>query len=211
MLLFNRTLVTTGDMEAVFPIVQELAATMKMETGVSVNVWAGSNGYVAGTLGFSVAYESLAARAEVTSKLGASKAWWISNRKLREHMVSMEPDIIYQYIRGGTLGTNIPLGTVVSQCQFQLAQGGDWMAALKWANEYADMCKKLTGIDTNILHTLYGVLGGIGMLTGIPSMAAVDGYRGKLSASSEFLPKFLEGVRHALAGSVIQRHLVKIA
>jgi hypothetical protein len=211
MLLFNRALVTTGDMEALLPIVQELAATVKQDGGVAVNVWGGSNGCVVGTLAFSIAYESLAARADANAKLGASKAWWALNRKLREHVLSVEPDLILQYIRGGTMGTDIPVGTVVSQSMFQLAQGGDWMAALKWANEYADLCKGITGVDTNILHTIYGVLGGVAMLTGFPNAAAVDAYRTKLTTSPEFLPKFLEGGKQAMAGSVIQRHIVKIA
>jgi hypothetical protein len=35
--------------------------------------------------------------------------------------------------------------------------------------------------------------------------------RAKLTTSPEFLPKFLEGGKQAMAGSVIQRHIVKIA
>jgi len=76
MYLFNRLLVTSGDMEAVMPAVHEVAAVMKHEAGVPFNVWVGGNGFVTGTIGFSVAYESLAARAQVTAKLSASKAWW---------------------------------------------------------------------------------------------------------------------------------------
>ena len=66
-------------------------------------------------------------------------------------------------------------------------------------------------VGTNILHSLYGVLGGEGMLTGFANAAAVDEYRSKLLVSSEYLPKFLEGGKFATAGTVLQRHLVKIA
>ena len=91
------------------------AAIVQKEAGTTVHVWAGGNGFVTGSLGFSIAYETLAARSAVTAKLGASKAWWAANRQFREHVVSMEPDTIYRYIRGGTMGPNIPLGTTVQR------------------------------------------------------------------------------------------------
>lgn len=102
---------------------------------------------------FSVAYESVAARAAATSRLMAAKGWWEVNRKMREHMTSAEPDTILNYIRGGSLGTGIPVGTIVQTSQFQLAQGADWMDTLKWANEFADMHTKITGNDVNIVHS----------------------------------------------------------
>lgn len=74
MLLFNRSVVTTGDMEALMPLVQNLAAIVQKEAGTTVHVWAGGNGFVTGSLGFSIAYETLAARSAATAKLGASKA-----------------------------------------------------------------------------------------------------------------------------------------
>ena len=166
MYLFNRLIVTSGDMEAVMPAVHEVAAVMKHEANVPFNVWVGGNGFVTGTIGFSVAYESLAARAQVTAKLSSSKAWWAAGRNLRALASSVEPDTIYRYIHGGTMGAGIPLGTVVTQNQMQLAQGGDWMAAVKWALEYAEVCKKITGTDTNVMHSVYGKLGEIVMLTG---------------------------------------------
>ena len=49
------------------------------------------------------------------------------------------------------------------------------------------------------------------MLTGFPNAAAVDEYRGKLIANPDYLPKFPEGGQYALAGTVLQRHIVKIA
>ena len=211
MYLFNRLLVTSGDMEAVMPAVHEVAAVMKREAGVPFNVWVGGNGFVTGTIGFSVAYESLAARAQVTAKLSSSKAWWAAGRNLRALASSVEPDTIYRYIHGGTMGAGIPLGTVVTQNQMQLAQGGDWMAAVKWALEYAEVCKKITGTDTNVMHSVYGKLGEIVMLTGSLNAAAADERSAKLLASAEFMPKFLEGGQHAMAGSVMQRQIVKIA
>ena len=211
MYLFNRLLVTSGDMEAVMPAVHEVAAVMKREAGVPFNVWVGGNGFVTGTIGFSVAYESLAARAQVTAKLSSSKAWWAAGRNLRALASSVEPDTIYRYIHGGTMGAGIPLGTVVTQNQMQLAQGGDWMAAVKWALEYAEVCKKITGTDTNVMHSVYGKLGEIVMLTGSSNAAAADERSAKLLGSAEFMPKFLEGGQHAMAGSVMQRQIVKIA
>ena len=211
MYLFNRLLVTSGDMEAVMPAVHEVAAVMKREAGVPFNVWVGGNGFVTGTIGFSVAYESLAARAQVTAKLSSSKAWWAAGRNLRALASSVEPDTIYRYIHGGTMGAGIPLGTIVTQNQMQLAQGGDWMAAVKWALEYAEVCKKITGTYTNVMHSVYGKLGEIVMLTGSSNAAAADERSAKLLASAEFMPKFLEGGQHAMAGSVMQRQIVKIA
>ena len=73
------------------------------------------------------------------------------------------------------------------------------------------MCKQITGIDTNVLHTIYGKLGDVTMLTGMANAAAVDEYRAKLMASAEFMPKFLEGAQYAIPNTIVQRQLVKIA
>ena len=208
MLLLNRTVVTTGDMPAIMPVVQEVV-NIANGVGVPLQAWVGGNGYLTGSLSFSVAYESLAARADATAKLAAAKGWWEANKKLREYMVSFEPDTIYNYVRGGSLGTAIPLGTVVTQNSFQLAQGADWMATLKWANEFADKNKEVTGVDTNILHTVYGVLGQVGFLAGYPNAAAIDAVRAKLTP--EWMSKFLEGSKFAMTGTAMQRTLTKIA
>ncbi len=208
MLLFNRLVVTKGDFPVIMPLVQEVISIAK-GVDVPLQAWAGSNGYVWGSLGFSAAYESLAARAESGPKLMAAKGWWEVNRKLQEHVVSFEPDTILNYVRGGSMGTAIPVGTVVTQNTFQLAQGADWMATLKWANEFADLNKALTGVDFNIMHTIYGVLGGVGFLAGYPDAAAIDAARAKLTP--EWMAKFLEGAKFATAGTVMQRMMTKIA
>ena len=208
MLLFNRLVVTTGDMPAIMPLVQEIVSIAN-GAGNPLQAWAGGNGYVAGSIGFSAAYESLAARAEAGTRLVAAKGLWEVYRKMREHTVSMEPDMILNYVRGGSLGTAIPVGTVVQQNTFQLAQGADFMATLKWANEFADLNKALTGVDGNILYTIYGVLGGVGFLTGYPNMAAIDAARAKMTP--EWMAKFLEGSKFGMAGSGMQRTVTKIA
>ena len=208
MLLFNRLVVTTGDMPAIMPLVQEIVSIAN-GAGNPLQAWAGGNGYVAGSIGFSAAYESLAARAEAGTRLVAAKGLWEVYRKMREHTVSMEPDMILNYVRGGSLGTAIPVGTVVQQNTFQLAQGADFMATLKWANEFADLNKALTGVDGNILYTIYGVLGGVGFLAGYPNMAAVDAARAKMTP--EWMAKFLEGSKFGMAGSGMQRTVTKIA
>ena len=210
MYLFNRAIYTNGDMEALMPLFQESIVLMK-SAGVSMNVWAGGNGFQFGTVGFSVAYESLAARAAVNAKLGTNKSWWALARKMTEYARSWEPDTIYQYVRGGTIGTDIPLGTVVNQNQIQTKGPNEWKAAIQWANEHAELCKQITGIDTNVLHTIYGKLGDVTMLTCMANAAAVDEYRAKLMASAEFMPKFLEGAQYAIPETIVQRQLVKIA
>ena len=208
MLLFNRLVVTTGDMPAIMPLVQEIVSIAN-GAGNPLQAWAGGNGYVAGSIGFSAAYDSLAARAEAGTRLVAAKGLWEVYRKMREHTVSMEPDMILNYVRGGSLGTAIPVGTVVQQNTFQLAQGADFMATLKWANEFADLNKALTGVDGSILYTIYGALGGVGFLTGYPNMAAVDAARAKMTP--EWMAKFLEGSKFGMAGSGMQRTVTKIA
>jgi hypothetical protein len=158
-----------------------------------------------------VGYESIAARAAATSRLMATKGWWEVNRKMREHVLSSDPDIIMNYVRGGSFGTAIPVGTIVQTNQFQLAQGADFMAALKWANEFADLHTKVTGVEGNILHTIYGVLGGMGMIMGFPNAEEIDAARAKASASAEWMTKYLEGGKFAMAGTLIARLMTKVA
>jgi hypothetical protein len=208
MLLFSRLMVTTGDMPAVMPLVQEVVSIAN-GAGNPLQAWAGGNGFVAGSIGFSAAYESLAARAEAAAKLMAAKGLWEVYRKFREHSISMEPDMILNFERGGSMGTAIPVGTVVVQNYFQLAQGGDWMATMKWANEFADLNKALTGVDFNIIRTIYGTLGQVGFLAGYPNVAAVDAARAKMNP--EWMAKYLEGSKFAATGTVMQRMMTKIA
>jgi len=93
MLLFNRTVQTSGDLPALMPLLQEISGICK-KNDVPMNVWVGGNGFVIGTVVFSVGYESLAARAAATTRLMAAEGWWEVNRKMREHMTSAEPDTI---------------------------------------------------------------------------------------------------------------------
>ena len=190
------------------PLVQEVVSIAN-GAGNPLQAWAGGNGFVAGSIGFSAAFESLAARADAAARLMAAKGLWEVYRKMREHTVSMEPDTILNYVRGGSLGTAIPVGTVVTQNYFQLAQGADWMATLKWANEFADLNKALTGVDFNIIYSIYGVLGQVGFLAGYQNAAAVDAARAKMNP--EWMAKFLEGSKFATAGTVMQRMMTKIA
>jgi hypothetical protein len=211
MLLFSREIQTNGDMPKIMPLVQEFVDIAK-SVGVPLRVWAGSNGCVAGSMAFTANYESLAARAEGTAKLGSAKGWWETVRKFREFGITSEPDNIYAYVRGGTANPEIPLGTVIQQNYFQLnATGGDFLAAIKWMNDFADLTKSITGVDANIINTIYGALGRIGMFAGYANAAQIDEARAKLIANAEWFPKFLEGGKFAIPGTIMQRHIVKIA
>ena len=211
MLLMYRMFVTNGDMVSVLPIMQEIVAIVREVTGVPIHAWSGSNGYVSGTAAISIAYNSLAERSEAMAKLGSSKSLWAANQQLRKFTLNSDADVIYQYVRGGSLGPNIPLGTIVAEIQLQLAQGDDWLSTFKWANEFASLCKETTGIETSVMHSIFGVLGALRMLTGFNNAGAVDKHRLALDANPEYLAKFYEGTKYAVTGSVTQRHLVKIA
>ena len=210
MLLSNRTVLTNADIPKIMPIVQEMSSICKAND-IPLHVWVGGNGYVAGTLIFTVGYESLTERFNSNAKLMKSKEWWETNRKLREFTISIEPDTIYSFVRGGVSGPASPLGTIVQAASFQLAQGADWLGALKWANEYAELSSKISGVDVNVVHTSVGVLGAIGMFSGYANGEDLDAARTKGNASTELMAKFFEGGKFAIAGTVVQRHMIKIA
>ena len=211
MLLSNRTVLTNADLPKMMPILQEMSSICKAND-IPLHVWVGGNGYVAGTLIFTVGYESLTERFTSNAKLIASKEWWEANRKLREYTISIEPDTIYNYVRGGVSGpaNPIPLGTFISSTSFQ-ATGTDWLGMLKYLNEYAEMSTKITGVDVNVVHTTVGVLGGVGMFSGYANGEDLDAARTKGNASTELMAKFFEGGKFAIAGTVVQRHMIKIA
>jgi len=211
MLLSNRTVLTNADVPKILPIVQEMSSICKAND-IPLHVWVGGNGYVAGTLIFTVGYESLTERFNSNAKLLALKEWWEANRKLREYTISVEPDTIYDYVRGGVSGpaNPIPLGTFINSTSFQ-ATGTDWLDMLKYLNEYAEMSTKITGVDVNVVHTTVGVLGGVGMFSGYANGEALDAARTKGNASTELMAKFFEGGKFAIAGTVVQRHMIKIA
>jgi hypothetical protein len=211
MLLFNREIQTIGDLPAIMPLVQEFVGIAK-SVGVPLQAWLGTNGCVAGSMAFSANYESLAARADGTAKLMAAKGWWETLRKFREYAVSSEPDNIYTYVRGGTTGVEIPVGTVIQRNYFQMGTaGGDFLGVINWMNEFAELTKSITGVDSNIIVSTYGALGRIGMFAGYANAAQIDEARAKTAANAEWFPKFLEGGKFAMPGSVMQQHIVKIA
>ena len=106
---------------------------------------------------------------------------------------------------------NIPIGTVIQQNYFQIASGADFLATLKWMNELVDLGKQITGNDAAIIHTLFGTLGTVGYFTGYANAAQIDEARAKIAANAEWFPKFLEGGKYAGSGTVVQRHMIKIA
>ena len=211
MLLSNKTVLTNADLPKIMPIVQEMSSICKAND-IPLHVWIGGNGYVAGTLIFTVGYESLTERFNSNAKLIASKEWWEVNRKLREYTISVEPDTIYNYVRGGVSGpaNPIPLGTFINSTAFQ-ATGTDWLGMLKYLNEYAEMTTKITGVDVNVVHTTVGVLGGVAMFSGYANGEDLDAARTKGNASTELMAKFFEGGKFAIPGTVVQRHMIKIA
>ena len=210
MLLLNREIQTNGDFEKMMPLIQEFISIAR-SAGVPLNAWAGTNGCVAGTIAFGAMNESLADRAAGSAKLQSTKAWWETGRKFREFVVSTQPDNIYNFVRGGVTGIEIPIGTVIQQNYFQIASGADFLATLKWMNELVDLGKQITGVDAAIIHTLFGTLGTVGYFTGYANAAQIDEARAKIAANSEWFPKFLEGGKYAESGTVVQRHVVKIA
>jgi len=113
MFLLNRTMVATGDMEVILPLLQELVAVAQKDAGVHIKAWAGLHGYALGTIVFSGTFESNAEGAANLAKLSASKAWREAGRKFRTHVQSKEADTTLQYIRGGSMGHDIPVGTIV--------------------------------------------------------------------------------------------------
>ncbi len=211
MLIFYREMVTNGDPEKVLPLVQEIASLAKRHD-VPVNAWQGSNGHVLGTIAFSVRYESLSARATAGARLYGDKLWPTLSRRLSEVLIGTPgPDLITNVVRGGDGNQEIPVGTVVTQNQFQLARSDDFLKAMAWANEMADMVKLLIGVDPIVGHTLYGPLGGIGLLNAYPNFAEVDQAVAKLLTSNDYMTKYLESGKFALPGSATQRQIIKIA
>jgi hypothetical protein len=82
---------------------------------------------------------------------------------------------------------------------------------LKYLNEYAEMSTKITGVDVNVVHTTVGVLGGVGMFSGYANGEALDAARTKGNASTELMGKFFECAKFAVTGTVMIRHMIKIA
>ena len=209
MLLVHREVQTTGDMEKIMPLLQDFASIAK-SSGMTLHTWAGYNGCVAGTVQFNVNYENLAEGAEMNAKLQSQKAWWETLRKFREHVISTQADTVYTYMRGGTANVDIPIGTFIQQNYFQY-NGSDFVSALTWMNELVELAKSITGVDANIGTSTYGTLGHMVYFAGYASMAQIDEAREKLMANPEWFPKFLEGQKYSIPGTVVQRHIVKIA
>ena len=212
MLLFTREIVTTGEMDKIMPIIQE-AMAMARAAGIPMSAYAGANGHVPGTISFGAQYESTAARAAAQAKL-FNQAWFDLNRKILAFRLEGQPqreDMMFNFVRGGDEIVEIPMGTVFNQTYFTLASSTSFPKALAWANEIAEVGKKITGNDSSVLFSIYGPLGIIGMMSAYENFAKADEARAKLIANAEWMPKFLEAGQFAMPGTRFQKQIVKIA
>ena len=210
MYLFNRTIETTGEMAKIIPILHD-AKKAGLAAGVDYTIWIGGAGYKNGTVIFTTPYENLVDRADATAKLGASKAMVQVNERIIPYIRNVEPDMIMQYLKGGTFASAVPVGAVVSLVQSQLAQGADWMKTLEWAMSMADLNEKISGVTANLGMVIFGPVGGLIQFTGYANAAAAEAARQAQLASSEWLPQFIKGGQFVLAGSVLSRQMTKLA
>ena len=210
MYIFTRIVETDGEMDVVLPTVMELQKVASDVAGLNVVAWSGGLGFRNGTLMFSVAYERVSDRAAATGKLAGSKAWADANRQLIPHIRSVEPDVLAQIIKGGSIGGQIPAGAVINSIQSRLAAGADWAACLQWAVEQAEINEKLCGVPGNVAYAVYGELGTINMYTGFPNAEAAEAARDAWVSSPEWMEHFLNGGAFAMEGSVLSRQLTKI-
>jgi len=210
MYLFNRTIETTGEMAKIVPILHDMKKAIEA-AGVNATIWVGGAGYKMGTVIFTTPYENLADRVEANAKLGASEAVVEANQKLISYTRNVEPDMIIQYVKGGTFAATVPVGAVVTLVQSQLAQGADWMKTMEWAMELAELDEKITGTQSNLGMVMFGPLGGFIHFSGFANAAAAEAALDAKSANTDWLPLFLKGTPYVLAGSVMSRQMTKIA
>jgi len=210
MYLFNRTIETTGEMAKIVPILLDMKTAIK-KAGVDATIWIGGNGYKNGTVIVTTPYATLADRTVATAKLGAKKSVVEANQKLIPYIRNLEPDVILQYVKGGTFAAKVPVGAVVSTIQSQLAQGADWMKTMEWAMELAELNEKISGTQSNLGIVMFGPLGGFVHFSGFANAAAAEAALDAQNASTEWLPLFLKGTPYILAGSAMSRQMTKLA
>jgi hypothetical protein len=210
MYLFNRTIETTGEMAKIVPILHDMKKAIEA-AGVNATIWVGGAGYKMGTVIFTAAYENLADRAEANAKLAASKAVTEANQKLISYTRNVEPDMIIQYLKGGTFAATVPVGAVVTLVQSQLAQGADWMKTLEWSMAMAELNEKISGVTANLGMVIFGPVGGLIQFSGYANAAAAEAARQAQLANAEWLPQFIKGGQFVLAGSVMSRQMTKLA
>ena len=210
MYLFNRTIETTGEMAKIVPILLDMKTAIK-KAGVDATIWIGGNGYKNGTVIFTTPYATLAERTAATAKLGAKKSVAEANQKLIPYIRNVEPDVILQYVKGGTFAATVPVGAVVSTVQSQLAQGADWMKTMEWAMELAELNEKISGTQSNLGIVMFGPLGGFVHFSGFANAAAAEAALDAQNANTEWLPLFLKGTPYILAGSAMSRQMTKLA
>jgi hypothetical protein len=197
-------------MAKIVPILHEIKKAV-VATGVDPTIWIGGNGYKNGTVILTTPYATLTERAEATAKLGANKSVEAFAEKFHPYIRAQEPDMIIQYVKGGTFAATVPVGAVVTLVQSQLAQGADWMKTMEWAMELAELDEKITGTQSNLGMVLFGPLGGFMHFSGFANAAAAEVALDAKNANTEWLPLFLKGTPFVLAGSVISRQMTKLA
>ncbi|MDA2972507.1 MAG: hypothetical protein O3B19_10075 [Actinomycetota bacterium] len=209
MYLFMRRLATNGQMDGIAPILMELSQLSKA-IGVDLSIWAGGNGYKLGTLAFTVPYAKIADRAEATAKMGANKDFQKIINKMLPFIEELEEDTIIQFVKGGSVGSSVPVGAVVTTLEPRLAHGADFVQALDKSLKLAELSDKLSGVTHNVGYAVYGELGRFVMSAGYPNAAAAEAARDAMLADPQYIPTFIDRSELFQPG-VMQRQFSKIA
>jgi hypothetical protein len=209
MYLFMRRVVTNGQMDEIAPILMELSQLSK-SIGVDASIWVGGNGYKLGSFTFTVPYAKIADRAETTAKMGANKDFQKIINKMLPFIEELEEDTIIQFVKGGSVGSSVPVGAVVTTLEPRLAHGADFVQALDKTLKLAELNDKLSGVTHNVGYSVYGELGRFVMSAGYPNAAAAEAARDAMLADPQYITTFIDRSELFQTGAM-QRQFSKIA
>jgi hypothetical protein len=185
MLLFSRTLTLTGGPRKTTPIVAELTARVRAQTGLD---WAVRNvlfGAPLGTLAFTTRAESHAALAEAAAGLTTDEAFLDLVEKLSPFLAAPPQDQVREVIHGEGPGQSA-VGHMAQLVTATVA-GGKFAAAMAWGVEIADHVASTTKAPIMFCRNLYGPFGQLSWISTFADSKGVDAASAALAADASYL------------------------
>ena len=209
MLLFSRIITPMGNPRRVMPWVAEMTKYVNDNSDLAVTCWAGNFGYPVGTVAWSSLLESQSALAAATATLMGQAGYLDLIEAAADFVQTPGQDLLREIIHGEP-GVPLPLGAVATITTATAVV--DRMAdAVGWAVEIAQHVEQVMGYPVSVLTDVFGVMGGVTWIGGVPDIAAADSGRAKLAADTGYLAKLAGSKGLFMPGSGRVGQLTRIA
>ncbi len=171
------------------PWVADITAYVNANSPLDVTCWAGTFGYPIGTVAWSTFVDSQATLAAATGALLSQDGYFDRIEAAADLVTTPGQDLLREVVYGSP--TDPPPVGAVAQITTATAFVDRLADAVGWAVEIAQYLEGVIGSSIGVLANVYGTMGGISWIGGVPDAAASDASRAKIAADTSYLGRLV--------------------